>query len=40
MLEQNREVGYKGKQDAKELAESLFEPAEKFDPAKESREYA
>ncbi|VVM08181.1 DUF6607 family protein [Methylacidimicrobium tartarophylax] len=40
ILEQNREIGYKGKQDAKELAESLFEAAEKFDPAKESEEQA
>ncbi len=38
ILEQNREIGYKGKGDAKELAESLFEAAEKFGPAKESEE--
>ncbi|QSR85257.1 DUF6607 family protein [Methylacidimicrobium sp. B4] len=40
ILEQNREVGYKGKRDAKELAESLFAAAETFDPATESEEQA
>ncbi|WP_202214063.1 DUF6607 family protein [Methylacidimicrobium sp. AP8] len=40
ILEENREVGYKGKEDARELAESLRAAAARFDPARESREQA
>ncbi|VVM08390.1 hypothetical protein MAMC_02100 [Methylacidimicrobium cyclopophantes] len=40
IFEQNREVGYKGKGDGKELAQDLFAAAERFSLGKETEERA